>query len=187
MSLKQLIIDAGSDKTAAELLAELNALSIPQTDDQLYTYLGIIDKIGQVDGFAFRATIKGLGAESNPAGLPDVLFQPINFAHERFAGNGLDLSRSDVQFLLDQLAVIPQLTAFVPAIKAIGLWSISPHVNAGNEGEVTLEEVEAALAEVLLDADKAARKVAGATAWNEWNTAIDAWDGSGDAPVLGGA
>ncbi len=186
MTLKALIIAAGVNKTASELTDELNALSILKTDNALYTYAGIVDKLGMEIGLAFRSTIMYLGDIANPAELPTQLHIPLNFAHERFSGGGLDISRTDVQMVLDALVNIPALAEFVPAIKAIGRWYISPATNAGLD-TLSPQEVEAALAEVLLDAQKATLEDAAIDALQTFREELSAWDGSGNPPVLGGA
>ena len=132
------------NKTPQEIADELNALTVMKTDNQLYTYAGVIDRLQQEAGFAFRATMRTLAANDNPAQLPQQLFEPLNFAHDRLTVGGLDLSRQDVQDLLDAILAIPQLAPFVPALKLIGRYFVSPAANSGLE-TVTAEQVESAI------------------------------------------
>jgi hypothetical protein len=164
---------------AQEIADLLNAKIIEKIDDQLYTYAGLIDKLGQEAGFAFRATMRTLAAASNPAALPDELFEPLNFAHDRLTVGGLDFSRQDVQSLIDALIVIPQFASLVPVLKAIGRYEISMMANAGLS-EATVEMVEDGLLQIR-------KKQLEDTATNRlqaYREALSVWDGSGEEPVL---
>jgi hypothetical protein len=164
-------------KTAAELRADLLA-DVVSTDSQLYTYAGVIDKIGTANGFAFRATIRGLADLSNPGQLPADAFEAINFAHERFAGGGLDLSRDDVQALLDSLVAVTPLAPFIPAIKAIGKPVQTYYASQGGADSVPSEAV------VSLARDKAAIEDGWVDRLQTAREALSSWDGSGQEPVL---
>jgi hypothetical protein len=168
-------IDGWQAKTPQEIADLLNTKSVPKTDNQLYTYAGLIDKLTQEPGLAFRATMRHFGDKTNPGNLPPELFEPLNFAHDRLTTGGLDLSRHEVQYMLDELAVIPQLAPFVEPIKLIGRWSVSPMENAGLE-PATIEQVETALEtiqKVQLVSDARSSVNAKATAVNAWLDVLD--------------
>jgi hypothetical protein len=164
-------------KTAAELRADLLA-DVVGSDSQLYTYAGVIDKIGITAGFGFRATIRGLADLSNPGGLPQDAFEAINFAHERFAGGGLDLSRDDVQALLDSFVAITPLAPFIPAIKAIGKPVQTYYASQGG-----VDSVPSELA-ISLARDKAAKEDAAVDRLQAYREALASWDGVSQEPVL---
>jgi hypothetical protein len=168
-------IEGWQSKTASEIADLLNTKSVPKTDDRLYTYAGVIDRLTQGPGLTFRATMRDLGAKGNPAGLPVELFEPINFAHDRLTTEGLDLSRQDIQSMLDDLAVLPQLAPFVEPIKLIGRWSVSPMENAVLE-PATVDQVETALETIQkakLVSDARSLVNAKATAVNAWLDVLD--------------
>lgn len=166
-----------------EIAEILNTPSIERTDSQLYTYAGIIDKVGQVAGFAFRATVRTLAAEGNPASLPLELFEALNFAHERLIGGGLDLSRTEVQSTLDAAAAIPQLEPFVPAVKSIGRFLVTP-LQAAGFPPATEESVAAAIDADWMYTARQTRLDAAADRLQAYREAIAAWDGTGEEPVL---
>lgn len=180
MSLQSAIesISGWQSKTDAELLAAVQAITDVQTDSQLYTYAGIIDKLGIQNGFAFRATVRNLAQTSNPGQLPSEAFEAINFAHERFAGGGLDLSRSDVQSMLQSFVAITPLAPFIASVKSIGVSVTNPH------GSATLQQVAQAASALRLDVTKQAKRWAAAQRYNAYVAALDDWDGSGSEPVL---
>jgi hypothetical protein len=158
----------------AELLAAVQAITVTTTDSQLYTYAGVIDKLGIQAGFGFRATVRGLADLSNPAQLPTDAFEAINFAHERFAGGGIDLSRPDVQMMLDSFVAITPLAPFIPAVKAIGVLVTNPHDDA------TLQT----LAVAKLEITKQAMEDAAVNRLQAYREALSSWDGTGEEPVL---
>ena len=177
MTLRSAIesIDGWQSLSDADLLAAVQAITVTTTDSQLYTYAGVIDKLGTEAGFGFRATVRGLADLSNPAALPTEAFEAINFAHERFAGGGIDLSRPDVQALLDSMVAITPLAPFIPAVKAIGVLVTNPH------GEATAETLAAAKLEIVRQQkDEAAQDRLQA-----YREALSAWNGAVETePVL---
>lgn len=177
MTLRSAIesISGWESMTDAELLAAVQAITSTTTDSQLYTYAGVIDKLGTQLGFGFRATVRGLADLSNPAALPTEAFEAINFAHERFAGGGLDLSRPDVQVLLESMVAITPLAPFIPYVKSIGVLVTNPYASA------TLQTLAAA----KLDIEKQAKVDAATDRLQAYREALTAWDGTPETePVL---
>lgn len=180
MTLQNIIrtIPNWQTKTASELRGDLLA-SVVGNDSQLYTYAGVIDKLGIETGFAFRATVRSLADISNPAQLPVDAFEAINFAHERFAGGGIDLSRADVQAMLDSFVAITPLAPFIPAIKAIGKPERTYYASQGGNGEVPTEAL------ISLERDKAAKEDAAVDRLQAYREALPGWDGDpATEPVL---
>ena len=145
------------NQTAEQLAQAINAKTIRREDRELYTYAGIVDKLGMESGFAFRATLRGLADLSNPAGLPQALFEAVNLAHERLMTGGIDFSRQDVQDLLDAVAAVPDLAPFVPTIKAIGVRYESLASQVGM-GDATVAEVATALDQLTPQPDDVVAK-----------------------------
>ena len=109
------------------------------------------------------------GAATNPL-LDTVVIAMSN--------NGISLSSPVRQTILDQLAVAGEWPdAMRGAIKALGVlvrprWQI--------EGYVT----EPTLADMETEVTKATLRQTATDRWNAFIDAMDAWDGSGDEPVL---
>lgn len=170
-------LDNWQSRTAAQIRTELLE-QVVGTDSQLYTYAGVIDKLGIESGFAFRATIRGLAALDNPAQLPTDAFEAINFAHERFAGGGLDLSRADVQAMLDSFVAITPLAPFVPALKLISKPQQTKWASLGGDGDVPSESV------IELAKRRAAAEDAAQDRLQAFREAWASYSGVGEEPVL---
>lgn len=139
MSL-QTLVSARFAMTDAEIVAELNALTVEKRDTQLWTSAGLADRlgfevIGQLDELL-----------KNAPGM--------DWMRLLIAGRGIDLSLDKTQAVLEALR--PLLDGPVDAIKAIGRWSVTPYQDDGGEGEVTLEQVASARTEIALNALRAA-------------------------------
>jgi len=130
------------DKTAAEIATILNAPTVARTDDQLWTWGGLNDR--------FEPTMVGTIAEvlSAMPGTKAMQFQLIN--------PGVDFSLDKTQEVLEGLRAVPQLAAYIDALKAIGRWSESPWQAAGNTGDVTAEQVAQVLADLITRRDAGA-------------------------------
>lgn len=169
MSLKSLIVELGADKTASELVAMLNAQSVEVRDDQLYTWAGVALIAGPQGAEAFR-----LALESNGMG----------WAVHQLGGSGLQLSNP-----LTQAALAAFAQASVPGaaeLKAAGIHYISPFINGGGVGIVSESDVQAELAAIHLEATKRQLLAEANDQWNAFVAAVEAWDGVGDPPVMGG-
>ena len=169
-------IPGWQSKTDAELLAAVQEITTETKDSQLYTYAGLAFKFPDpAMAIGLRATIKGvlaanlLGTEEQAA---------LDFAHSRLEGPGIDLSLDFVQDQLDAMEAIPQLAPFIPILKATGVQVSHPHASA------TLQDVAGARAAILLDGAKLTLRQQAAARYNAFVDAVDAWDGSGDEPIL---
>lgn len=160
-------IDAWQDKASDELAAILNAATVEVRDDQLYTWSGVALIIGPQGAEQLRLLL-----ESNGAG----------WAVHQLGGSGIQLSHPLTQGML---------AAFSGALPAcadlalVGIRSVSPFVADGGSGEVTAQEVADELAVLSLAATKRQMEDAAVDALQVFRERLSAWDGSGDAPVLG--
>lgn len=169
MSLRTLIENLGADKTAAELVALLNAQSVEIIDEQLYTWAGVALIAGPDGAENFRIALEANG---------------MGWAVHQLGGSGLQLSHP-----LTQQALAAFEAGNVPGaslLKAAGIHYVSPYVADGGVGLVSEPQVQAELDLILLQAQKQSLIDSGAQAWNAFVNAVDAWDGVGDPPVLGG-
>lgn len=169
MSLRTLIERLGSDKIAAELVALLNAQTVEVVDEQLYTWAGIALIAGPDGAENFRIALEANG---------------MGWAVHQLGGSGLQLSHP-----LTQQALTAFAAANVPGsalLKAAGIHYVSPYVSDGGIGLVTEQQVQAELNVILLQAQKQQLLESGAEVWNSFVNAVDAWDGVGDPPVMGG-
>lgn len=180
MTLQNIIrtIPNWTTKTATELRSDLLA-SVVGSDSQLYTYAGIILKLGDTAGLGLRATLRTLAQPGNPSQLPTELYEALDFAHARLEGPGLDFSLDSVQATIDALTMIPQLSAMVPALKAIGRPTRTYYSSQGGSGDVPSEAV------IALERDKASKEDAAIDRLQAYREALPGWDGDPETePVL---
>lgn len=188
MTLQQAIqsIPDWQSKTAQELHTLLNEIHVVP-DPTPYTFA----KLGEV------LTQRGLPGSEIRSQVSYTMMQielkelPLPQEYEKVRGDirsayiamsattdGLSLHLPERQQLIGLLAQVGQWPAgIMEAILSLGVrqYSIYPS---------SLQEVEAALAEIELEATKQSLISAGADRWNTFVSAVDAWDGSGNAPVL---
>lgn len=129
MSLNQSLIADRLNLTDEQIVAELNAATIQQTDSQRWTWAGIADRFG----FSFIAVVKPLIKSLGDSGelIDAMLTNP-----------GIDFSRQDTQDTLESIRAVLGDTN-TDTLKAIGVWHVSPWIHAGNETDVTVEQVAA--------------------------------------------
>ena len=159
-------IDDWQNKTAAEIVNDLNAATIEYVDPQLYTWAGVALIAGPVGTESLRIALEQNG---------------MGWAVHQLGGSGLQLSND-----LVQQALLGFAQANVPGcaeLASTGKRLISKATQAGLP-PVTESDVSETLAALQLRADKDALLAAGASRWNAYSDAIEAWDGSGEEPVL---
>lgn len=156
--------------TAQERLDYLLATEFVPTNKQVL-FADITAAVGLEATALVVGTIKAASA-SNP--LMDTIIIAMST-------NGLSLSTAERQGVIDALAIAGEWpNAVRDAVKSLGgVWRPRWQIE-GYESEPTLEAVTLAatkkqLEELAVDALQAFRE------------ALSSWDGSGDAPVLGGA
>lgn len=102
-------------------------------------------------------------------------------AYQALVTVGISLSGADRQAMIDTLAIAGSWTNEVRnAVKALGGTTQARWQIEGYQSEPTIEQVQTELTKQQL-ADAAA------DAYQAFREALAAWDGTGDAPVLGGA
>jgi len=95
---------------------------------------------------------------------------------------GLPLNNETLRTVLRTLiSIVPQ----TEGILASGKRDVSKWQAEGNVGKATAADIASPLSRLTTEQAKTATKADGATAWNTWNDAIDAWDGVGTPPTLG--
>jgi hypothetical protein len=167
-------IDGYADKTPEEIAAILQTLTDTITDSTAWTIGAIANQSPELAG-KLELSLSAMSA----AGVP-------------FAGStltaastvGLRIDSTQRQALIDQLALASQSlpeplrwdASFVSAIKALGIREVSRYP------DVTPEQVAAE----LLQDTKQSLEDAATDALQAYREALAAWDGTGDAPVLGG-
>lgn len=188
MSLKSLIAQLGSDKTASELTTLLNAPSVAIPDNTLYT-LKQLTKLLTIAEYRLVSGTIAAAAASDPL---------VADAQGWLRNGGLDFSDPNSQSLIDALAVAGSWPDSVrDIVKSVGVKHLSPFVHDGGTGVVSETEVQVALDAVRLEAlkkqllEEASQQLnasiaASNDAWNTFVAAVEAWDGSGDPPVMGG-
>lgn len=159
-------IEDWQNKTAAEIVTELNAATIEYVDPQLYTWAGVVLIAGPVGAESLRIALEQNG---------------MGWAVHQLGGSGLQLSNDLVQQAL--LGFAQANVSGAALLASTGKRMISKATQAGLP-PVTEAEVSASLSELQLQADKAALMAAGSARWNAFVDAVEAWDGSGEEPVL---
>jgi hypothetical protein len=159
-------IDDWQTKTAAQLLAELQAETIPYIDTDLWTWAGVALVAGPEGAEGLR-----LALESNNMG----------WAVHQFGGSGLLLSSDQVQPVLYAFAQagVPNMDVLARHVKR----NVSV-IESQSLGNVTIDLVSAALAQLTLEATKSDMRSAAAIRYNDYIASVDAWDGAGSGPVL---
>lgn len=163
-------IDDWQNKTASQLATALNDSSAVEiVDSQLYTWAGVALIAGPEGAEAFRLALEANG---------------MGWAVHQLGGSGIQLSNP-----LCQQALAAFAQANVPGASELalaGIHRVSIWRNAGNASDVTVEQVQAALDQLELETTKTQLRQSAAAAYNAFVSAVDAWDGSGNPPVLGG-
>jgi hypothetical protein len=154
------------NKTAAEIVSELNAETVQYVDPQLYTWAGVALIAGPVGAEALRIALEQNG---------------MGWAVHQLGGSGLQLSND-----LVQQALLGFAQAGVPGcadLASTGKRLISKATQSGLP-PVTEPDVSETLAALQLRDDKDALLADGAARWNAFADAVEAWDGNGEEPVL---
>jgi len=165
-------------KTVIELRDILRQLSVVTTNQALYTYAGLVTDLSQEIGLGLRATLKYLVQESNPASLPQNMYQALDFAHARLEFAGLDMSLPQVQSMLDALASVESLAPFIDSLKNIGVIRTYPFQF------VTTAQVETVVEQLASESRKQSWILAGSVRWNAYVAAVEASDGTEPGPTL---
>lgn len=155
-------IDDWQNKTAAEIVTELNAATIEYVDPQLYTWAGVALIAGPTGAEGLRIALDQNG---------------MGWAVHQLGGSGLQLSND-----LVHQALLGFAQAGVPGcaeLAATGKRLISKMENAGFP-PATVEQVEAA----LFSESKRVKEDAAIDRLQAYREALAAWDGSGEEPVL---
>jgi hypothetical protein len=134
------------------------------------TVAEIVSAVGLDAGRLVVGTIQA-GAAQDPI---------LASSYQALSTVGMSLSGVDRQGLIDQLAIAGQWPDAVrDAVKALGGVSRPRWQIEGYAAEPTLESVS-------LELQKQQLSDAAADAYQAFREALSAWNGSGDAPVLGG-
>lgn len=184
MTLKNAIglIDGWETMTASQLLAALTTATIPRENSELLSWAGVGQKIGMSNAAAMRLGLERAAVDPQMP-LEKVGF--LKFSLWALDAGKLDFSLSDTQHgLEDNRTLLASLGLPVDALKQLGRWMETPWQAAGLDAAPTLEEVEAELAAIELATEKAEAMQAGASKWNDFIAAVDAWDGTGTKPRL---
>lgn len=128
--------------TDAEIVTELNALTVTKTDSQRWTWAGL--------ALRFGPTLVGT--------VDEVLkvTPGMDWVRMQLAGGGIDFSAQITQDALESLRVVPDLASHVNNLKAVGRWSVSLYQDDGGSGEVTLEQVAPIHADLITRRDSGA-------------------------------
>lgn len=167
MPIGGLIATYASTEYAAEddaaVVAALNAAAIEHVDDDLYTWAGIALHCGPEACEYLRVAM-----DSNNMG----------WAVHQLGGSGLQISSPLVKSVIE--GFIAAGIALQPLLDAVFTYSY-PAIDALG-GEVTIDHIAAhRLSEYKRQLEDAAMDTLQA-----YREALSAWDGTGDAPVLGG-
>lgn len=152
MSLVELVRPLVDSHTDAEIAAILNAPTVAKTDSQKYTWAGLMLRFGAPVCMQLAGVLEAI-----PGSAP-ILSSLIN--------PGIDFSLDMTQAMLDQF--VGALGAEnVSNLKAVGRWSVSPWNDAGFEGEVTVEQVAEARADIESVRFRQQTAAVSARVWNE--------------------
>ncbi len=155
-------IDDWQNKTPQQIADALNSPSVEYVDPQLYTWAGVALIAGPQGAEGLRIALEQNG---------------MGWAVHQLGGSGLQLSND-----LVQQALLGFAQAGVPgaaSLASTGKRLISKLENAGLPA-ATVESVE----EALFAEAKRELIAAAAQRYNAFVSAVDAWDGSGEEPVL---
>jgi hypothetical protein len=161
------LIEGWETKSVTELVEVLNTPSVEQVDDQLYTWAGIAILVGPTGAEALRISLESSG---------------MGWVVHQLGGTGIQLSNPLVQQALTGFAAKGVTGA--QDLKDQGKRLVSPWVKSGRSGMALPADVEAGIAEVQLTERKQQLKQDGANRWSAFVDAVEAWDGSGETPVL---
>ncbi len=134
MTLSELIRSMGlTSQPVDEIVATLNAKTIRKTDSTKVTYAVLADKFGSEVVAQFDAKLQQIGFE---------------WARLTLAGAGIDFSNEQTQAVIDGFVaanIVDPATG--AALKALGVWHVSPCEDAGLP-PATEADVQAALDEI---------------------------------------
>jgi hypothetical protein len=168
--------------TPSQLLTELTTATIPRENSELLSWAGVGQKIGMANAAAMRLGLERAAVDPQMP-LEKVGF--LKFSLWALDAGKLDFSLADTQNGLEgNRTLLASLGLPVDALKQLGRWMETPWQAAGLASPPTLAELEAELAAIELEATKTEAMSAGAARWNAFVDALDAWDGSGETPVL---
>lgn len=109
----------------SEIAAALNAASVQKIDSQKWTWSGLSDRFGVELIAGFRTILK---ATELGHLVSDMLIYP-----------GIDFSLQQTQ---DQLEAMREVLGDgVDQLKTVGIWNVSPWIDAGRTGSATVDDV----------------------------------------------
>jgi hypothetical protein len=159
-------LDDWQNKNAAEVHAELTATNIQHIDEQMYTWAGVALVAGPEGAEGLRLALEANG---------------MGWAVHQLGGSGIQLSNDLVQGALLAFAAGGVPGAALLASTGKRMESIADRDGLGS---VTVEQVQAVLGTLHLDALRQSKKQAALDRYSAYATAIDLWDGVSTEPVL---
>jgi hypothetical protein len=135
----------------AEIVSELNALTVRQIDSQRWTWAGLAlrfgsETVGQID---------------------EMLKESAGYDWVRLllAGGGIDFSTEQTQDALESLRSV--LGTMTDSLKGVGIWYVSPWADAGRDGLASIDDVALIRSQLLVAANREALESKWATVCNE--------------------
>jgi hypothetical protein len=181
------------DTQTPEQIAAYLGESITVSDPTPYTFARLGEALGQTASAVVADTMARVA--NGELALPSPFERMRGLVYGAFiamsaTAEGIALNTDDRQQLIALLGSLgeekdrwpSQLTA---AVAGLGRRQQPRFSTIGGTGDLpTLEAISAAVASILLERTKQALRIVRANAYNADIAAIDAWDGSGDPPVL---
>lgn len=119
-----------AEKTDAEAATAANALTVKKTDSALKNSRAIIHIVGVTKAQTLYAALATAG---------------LQVVQELLGGDGIDFSSDQTQGMIDQLVTAGAFSSQDgAALKAIGVWYVSPYAEQGGIGTATTKDFTAA-------------------------------------------
>lgn len=128
----------------AAVLSAVNSLSVQRTDSTPYTWSGLSAQLSLRDVSAEAIVAFEMLVPNLPGG---------SLLDKLLTSGGADFTLAPLRAALAAAASAQDADgqALIAAVLSVGVWHVSPWQAAGNSGDATLEEVQAARAAVALD------------------------------------
>ncbi len=178
MSLETLVQSVADWETKANttIAAELNAVTIINRIGRNVRWATVHNAYGLPTLLTMRAAVRAVLASGQ---LTAQQFEAVEYFNTRMnADEGIDLSTDEAQATIESMRAITALAPHIDQIKELGVTRRSPCEAAGLP-RATQTTVGVAKTKVLL-------RRAAAAKFNADIDAIDAWDGTGTPPSVGG-
>lgn len=194
MTLRKCVesIESYELKSASEILAAITAQTISKESHELLSWQGVGKYLGFMVGMNIRAEWERAIADTEPYKYAEDenarnLARGLRAINEALIAENTDFALEEIQVGLEQQRQF--LSAYgidVDALKKLGRWSEAPwqQPEYGLVEAPTEEEIQSVLDAIELEQDKQSKLEKGASDWNKFVAALDAWDGTGDAPRL---